>query len=301
MSDRQALSSFIDKWRARWPEWRIAEVFIPRHERERVLAWFALGQELTDAAWGGSDPLPGQAKLAWWAEELDGWAQGRRRHPLGWALQQQPVPWSVLAESLPSLRASREHLGNTEQAIVALEPFAQAVAAILVGLHDRASQPSARDICTGLLAERLLVHGDTAVPAHLQPTARNATVSRAAAGQAAANQAAANQAAANQAAACQDAGEQDLARISAELLLQAWPPSSDDSGAIGIRADRIHLALLRARLRAFASGSAATKPLPSWRTLSTAWRAARGHAASGHAASGHAAGGNAANGRATRG
>ena len=73
MSDPQALAAFLDKWRERWPEWSVAEVFIPAHDREMAVAWFALLQELTDAAWGGSDPRPGEAKLGWWAEELLGW------------------------------------------------------------------------------------------------------------------------------------------------------------------------------------------------------------------------------------
>ena len=48
----------------RWPEWHVAEVFVPRRAaRTGASAWFALRQELTDAAWGGSDPRPGEAKL----------------------------------------------------------------------------------------------------------------------------------------------------------------------------------------------------------------------------------------------
>src|SRR5512141_2186426 len=93
----QSASAFADKWRQRWPEWRIAEVFIAPAQRELAIAWFALRQELLDAAWAGSDPRPGEAKLAWWAEELDGWSRGRRRHPLGLTLQRHAAPWSQLA------------------------------------------------------------------------------------------------------------------------------------------------------------------------------------------------------------
>ena len=64
MSDAEALAGFTSKWRARWPEWRVAEVFVPAAERERAVAWFALRQELADAAWAGSGPRPGEAKLA---------------------------------------------------------------------------------------------------------------------------------------------------------------------------------------------------------------------------------------------
>lgn len=88
----QALQDFAGKWRARWPEWSVAEVFVPRAQRGVAVAWAALQQELTDAAWGGTDALPGEAKLGWWMEELQGWRQGRRRHPLGLALQRQDAP-----------------------------------------------------------------------------------------------------------------------------------------------------------------------------------------------------------------
>ena len=108
MNDQASLDAFLDKWRARWPEWRIAEAFVPARERAATLAWLALRQELADAAWGGADARPGAAKLAWWSDELAGWAQGRRRHPLGLALQRLPAPWAALAASLPLLGAARE-------------------------------------------------------------------------------------------------------------------------------------------------------------------------------------------------
>ena len=38
MSDHDALQGFLDKWRARWPEWRVAEAFVPTPERERAAA-----------------------------------------------------------------------------------------------------------------------------------------------------------------------------------------------------------------------------------------------------------------------
>ena len=159
MSDPQELISFIEKWRARWPEWSIAEVFVPHAQRDTALAWFALRQELTDAAWSGSDPRPGEAKLAWWAEELQGWAQGRRRHPLGIALQRLPAPWIRLASGLPALLASREPAIDSDQAIAQLEPFAEAVAAISTALLGTTT-----DHGKGLLAEQLLLRGDAAVP-----------------------------------------------------------------------------------------------------------------------------------------
>ncbi|MGH8077757.1 MAG: phytoene/squalene synthase family protein, partial [Lysobacter sp.] len=127
--DPDALETFIGKWRARWPEWSVAEVFVPPAQRTVALAWASLQQELTDAAWSGSDPRPGEAKLAWWQEELQGWALGRRRHPLGITLQRQPAPWAALAAALPTLRESRERPLDSATAFAQLMPLATAAAA----------------------------------------------------------------------------------------------------------------------------------------------------------------------------
>lgn len=95
-------ASFVDKFRARWPEWGIARSFVPAHQRDTAEHWFALLQEWTDAA-ATAEPAPGLAKLAWWQEELHGWAKGARRHPLGSVLQSGRADWHALAEALPGL------------------------------------------------------------------------------------------------------------------------------------------------------------------------------------------------------
>lgn len=239
MTDPQAQASFAEKWRARWPEWAIAEVFVPQAQRDTAEAWFALRQELTDAAWGGSDPRPGEAKLAWWAEELHGWTQGRRRHPLGAVLQRQSAPWQLLAACLPALRASRERQTDTEQAIADLEPFAEAVAGIAATLFASEGPAPYASVVVGLLAERVLQAGEDAVPLHLR-------------------------------ARLGDAVPDVAVRHWANELLQRWPAPQD-----GSRPGRIQASLVRARLQRFVSGSAADAPLPRWNTLFTAWRAAR--------------------------
>ena len=101
---------------------------------------------MTDAAWGTSDPRPGEAKLAWWAEELQGWSQGRRRHPLGIALQRLPVPWKLLAACLPALLASRESPADLDDATGALEPFAEGVAGIAVTLFGGKTPAPAKSV-----------------------------------------------------------------------------------------------------------------------------------------------------------
>ncbi len=164
MSDREALQGFLDKWRAQWPEWTVAEVFIPAVQRERAQAWFALRDELAEAAWGGEDPRPGDAKLGWWVEELDGWSRGVRRHPLGLALQKIPAPWSNLAACLPALRASRERPESLQVALFALDPYAEALAGVAQQLFEAAAPPPARNVEVSLLAERVLRYPDGAAP-----------------------------------------------------------------------------------------------------------------------------------------
>ena len=73
---RDGASSFVEKWRARWPEWEFGMVFVPVAQRPLAEAWLSLLNELAEAAWGGDDPTPGLAKLAWWQEELGGWSKG---------------------------------------------------------------------------------------------------------------------------------------------------------------------------------------------------------------------------------
>lgn len=146
MSDRAALEAFLDKWRARWPEWRIAEVFVPAGERAMTLAWLALRQELADAAWEGADPIPGAAKLGWWNDELRGWTQGRRRHPLGLALQRVAAPWDGLADALPVLEAAREARfvagGDIASLHATLAPFAVAGGAVSAAIAADADRPA---------------------------------------------------------------------------------------------------------------------------------------------------------------
>lgn len=164
MSEQEAIGSFIDKWRARWPEWAVAEVFVPRGQRETALAWMALLQELTDAAWGGTDPRPGEAKLGWWVEELLGWSRGIRRHPLGEVLQKFPVEWPRLAASLPSLRASRERPVDVDDAFAQVEDFAVAVAMIEHVLFGGDALDAIRVVGANLLQQRLAHHPGDAVP-----------------------------------------------------------------------------------------------------------------------------------------
>lgn len=164
MSEADALEGFVGKWLARWPEWVAAEPFVPAEQRARAKAWFALRDELLDAAWSGEDARPGDAKLGWWAEELDGWTRGARRHPLGAALQRVPAPWSNLAACLPALRASRERPHDLGDALFALEPYAEALAGVAQHLFAADAPAPARSVVVSLLAERVLRFPGTSTP-----------------------------------------------------------------------------------------------------------------------------------------
>ncbi len=164
MSEREALQGFTDKWLAQWPEWTVAEVFVPAERRELARAWFSLREELTEAAWGGDDPRPGEAKLGWWMEELDGWTRGARRHPLGLALQPMPAPWTNLAACLPALRASRERPRDLDAALFSMEPYAEALAGVAQQLFDAQAPAPSKSVVISLLAERLLRHPDHTTP-----------------------------------------------------------------------------------------------------------------------------------------
>ena len=145
--------AFIAKWRARWPEWRIGQGFVAPDERARTEAWFALLDELTNAAWGGADPSPGLAKLAWWQDELQGWAKGARRHPLAPVLQRADAPWQTLALALRTLPATREHIDDPARDLTALRDLGLAIDACEARLFDAGVVPGAE---AGLSATRLL-------------------------------------------------------------------------------------------------------------------------------------------------
>ncbi|MES2671420.1 MAG: phytoene/squalene synthase family protein [Pseudomonadota bacterium] len=161
-----ALEDFLGKWRGRWPEWRIAQAFVAESERATAEAWFALLQEWTDAAWAGDDPTPGFAKLAWWQEELQGWAKGLRRHPLGRVLQKRPAPWTSLAAALASLQAVRDPLrawAAPQPLMVQLRPLADAIADCERAIFSSGGESGGDTFL--LLAAHALWHRDEAAEA----------------------------------------------------------------------------------------------------------------------------------------
>jgi hypothetical protein len=170
MTDSTALDSFLDKWFARWPEWRVVETFVPVSQRRLAVAWFALQQEFTDAMNIAGDPLPADAKLAWWGEELRDWSRQRSRHPLGRVLEPHRAPWFELAEALPALIRLREHPLDAESAFDGARPLAIAIARVEHALFPVAASDgppgdqAIQALCAQLLAARLEGAGEVAVP-----------------------------------------------------------------------------------------------------------------------------------------
>lgn len=177
MSDSAALDSFLEKWRVRWPEWSVAEVFVAPSRRDVAVAWFALLQEFDDVLNIAGDPLPADAKLAWWGEELRGWATQRSRHPLGRRLEPVRADWARLAEALPTLVDARARALSADAAFGSLVRYGEAVAAVEAGVLGRA--PVAQAVVAQMLATRLTEVGSAAVPIDVQQGASDADSLRA--------------------------------------------------------------------------------------------------------------------------
>ena len=234
MTTPTALDSFIDKWRSRWPEWSVAEVFMAPDRRERSLAWFALLQEFEDILNVAGDPLPADAKLGWWASELRDWQGQRSRHPLGRQLEPLPAPRALLADALPSLVAARERPRDGDAALAALTAYTGAVAEVeAVVLGGSRAAPAA--LAAQVLAGRLAAAGTVALPLVLEP------------GSAAAPEAAAA-----------------ASRAWAGQLLARWPARSGAS-----RARRMYARCARHRLQQLAAGRT---PQPGRQPLGQLWR-----------------------------
>ena len=165
MTDSTALDSFLDKWLTRWPEWRVVETFVPVAQRRLAIAWFALQQEFTDAMNIAGDPLPADAKLAWWGEELRDWSRQRSRHPLGRVLEPHRAPWFELAEALPILIRLRERPLDAESAFDTVRPLAVAIAGVEHALFPAPVGDAVIQVLSAqLLAARLEGAGEAAVP-----------------------------------------------------------------------------------------------------------------------------------------
>lgn len=238
MTDSTALDSFLDKWLARWPEWRVVETFVPVSQRRLVIAWFVLQQEFTDAMNIAGDPLPADAKLAWWGEELRDWSRQRSRHPLGRVLEPHRAPWFELAEALPTLIRLRERPLDAQSAFDAVRPLAVAIAGVEHALFSAPIGDQAiQALCAQLLAVRLEGAGEVAVPLHIA------------------------------------AADGPTRGDWIDELLRRWPVR--DVAPLGPLPRRLAAALARSQLQRHEAGGESIATLSPLRALWLGWRAAR--------------------------
>lgn len=171
----EALHSFLEKWRSRWPEWQLVQTFVPESQRRLAEAWFALLQELFDAMNIAGDPLPADAKLAWWGEELRDWSRHRARHPLGRVLEPVTAPWEVLADALPGLSLMRSLPESPDAALPLVMPLGNAIARVEAALFPGARKTTALEP----MAAQLLFARWMEVPPHADTFAwRDALLAR---------------------------------------------------------------------------------------------------------------------------
>jgi len=168
-NDPDALEGFLGKWRARWPEWSVVEVFVPHGQRRVALAWFALLQEFEDAMNIAGDPLPADAKLGWWAQELRDWSQQRSRHPLGRILEPHEAPWATLADALSRVAHARSRPLDQDTAFITVEPLARAIGNVEAALFGGILNPDhVSAIAARVLAARLQDADLQGVPMRIQ-------------------------------------------------------------------------------------------------------------------------------------
>lgn len=248
--------SYLEQWLAREPEMELAQLFCAPGERRRVALWSCLQHELDDAAFNLSDATVTQAKLAWWADELQRGVAGAARHPLLVELFQQTGTrdidarrWVRIAQRALALALDERSPADVDGLLQRYLPYATALAEIESALFDGHSD--AQSLAVERIVRRL---GADPVPraamewplqllARLQ-LARDALAAGA-----------------------------DLQSLRRELAPSLLARLATDAAAPRHR--RMRQALDRWRLQQWLQGRAAPAPT-GWRRLWLLWRAARG-------------------------
>ena len=171
MTDPTALDGFVAKWRARWPEWSVAQVFVPRRAaRRRRWPGSRCCRNSPTPPGAAAIPRPAEPSSPGGRKNCAAGRKGARRHPLGDALQRLPAPWTCARRIAAGIARSRASARTTPR------PRS--------GHCDRSRRrsPNARRRCsacrptrapwsdTTLLAERLLADPQAAVPLSIPAT-----------------------------------------------------------------------------------------------------------------------------------
>ncbi|WP_249384020.1 squalene/phytoene synthase family protein [Chitinivorax sp. B] len=142
---------------------------VPTHYRQSIIALYALSRELHDGLDECSDAAIAEAKLAWWATELDRWAEGKPEHPVTKALH-DAVPAGVLAreqlqELLDGVEMNLRHTRYNDFKGLRLYCYRHGgmlmqLAAQILGCRDRQQIKYAHELGIGLsLCELVLEAG----------------------------------------------------------------------------------------------------------------------------------------------
>lgn len=75
-------------------------LFLPAQRRRAITALYAYCREVDDVVDEMKDPAVAQARLAWWAEEIDRLYAGDPQHPVTRALAPHLLPFSIRRDSL---------------------------------------------------------------------------------------------------------------------------------------------------------------------------------------------------------
>lgn len=145
--------SYIAQWLVREPAMELAQVFCAPGQRRRVALWSCLQHELDDAAFNLSDASVTQAKLAWWADELQRGAVGAARHPLLREVFEQPGAraidarrWAAPAQQALALALDERSCADVDGLVQRYLPYASALAAIESALFDGRSSAQALSV-----------------------------------------------------------------------------------------------------------------------------------------------------------
>ena len=120
----------LQKWRDRWPQWAIADVFIAPAQRLTAQAWFSVLMEWEDLLNQPSEQPIIAIKLDWWQHELAQWATQRSSHPIAPLLMGLDAPWQLLAETLSDLTALASVPSTLAQAEASLARVLDAMVAV---------------------------------------------------------------------------------------------------------------------------------------------------------------------------
>jgi hypothetical protein len=159
MESEDAISSYVHKWQAFWPEQAILDVFVSKQQITKCHAWVGLLFELQNCAFAIEHDAVREQKALWWSQELKAINHKSVRHPLSQALQEFPVDYSRLADDFLFVSGQAPiRAANTKELLEQMYPMSLAITQIenqLFGGNIKFNQLSVNAISVQLLLMRL--------------------------------------------------------------------------------------------------------------------------------------------------